>query len=631
MQDQLRARAALVRASGMFAASEYALRGEALLRNQDPVEHYLLHGEARGARPSSLFDPVYYAIKNGISEDSPLIHYLLIGRKQGLRPRLVVEDFLWQENGFRKGYTQVLLLVDSDARALLNSPAADWIRDVRADIDIAVVCLSAREGAYNPTVELAASAVPQRSLSIDWLRDAKDRVSLVDWLLKCGQPAAAIAYGAAAERLLPLFANSFLATVTLLDSSSGNPERLAATLGCTSCYVFSGKDTKSQYIERVPSIRSRLLFSPEENEDAQGRNRFDSRLILAAVNSARAQALRIASDFDVLSRRGDLVESIQAQFGAHAQGQSRIKQNLLSRGRDTGSGPIEPCPRLFLSQQAASEFLQQAGNDDPVLLQVLRNLSGQVVVKRTITRTPGISPAAAVRVAIHGHYYYPELLNELLELLSRNATKASLFLSTDTTKKRDELLTLAASRDASPEVRVFPNRGRDVAPLFTGFRDLFEENRFDFICHVHSKKSARIGTDRGDKWRKELLNRTIGGEYGMMDIIIQQMANDRDIGLVFPAISNFCAWDANFSIGKELAARMALAADLTKPFFEYPAGMMFWCRPVALRPLVDLGLDWQDYPPEPIPDDGTIAHAIERLIPFICKSQGFEYCTVGIR
>ena len=38
---------------------------------------------------------------------------------------------------------------------------------------------------------------------------------------------------------------------------------------------------------------------------------------------------------------------------------------------------------------------------------------------------------------------------------------------------------------------------------------------------------------------------------------------------------------------------------------SFPVNRMFWARPAALAPLFDLGLDWSDYPAEPLPYDGS--------------------------
>jgi len=40
--------------------------------------------------------------------------------------------------------------------------------------------------------------------------------------------------------------------------------------------------------------------------------------------------------------------------------------------------------------------------------------------------------------------------------------------------------------------------------------------------------------------------------------------------------------------------------------------------------LFDLQLDWDEYPDEPLPIDGSMLHAIERLLPTIAHHAGFD-------
>jgi lipopolysaccharide biosynthesis protein len=85
-------------------------------------------------------------------------------------------------------------------------------------------------------------------------------------------------------------------------------------------------------------------------------------------------------------------------------------------------------------------------------------------------------------------------------------------------------------------------------------------------------------------------------------------------------------WDENLEIAQKLATRMGLRAALPASF-ECPVGTMFWARPAALAPLLRLGLTWDDYPPEPLPIDGTMLHALERLIPLVAEDAGYRYAT----
>ena len=56
----------------------------------------------------------------------------------------------------------------------------------------------------------------------------------------------------------------------------------------------------------------------------------------------------------------------------------------------------------------------------------------------------------------------------------------------------------------------------------------------------------------------------------------------------------------------------------------FPAGSMFWARSAALEPLFDLGLSFDDFPPEQGQIDGTPAHGIERLFGEIAIAQGYR-------
>jgi hypothetical protein len=52
---------------------------------------------------------------------------------------------------------------------------------------------------------------------------------------------------------------------------------------------------------------------------------------------------------------------------------------------------------------------------------------------------------------------------------------------------------------------------------------------------------------------------------------------------------------------------------------------MFWARAAALRPLLELGLSFSDFPPETAQTDGTLGHAIERLYLYACERAGFGW------
>jgi lipopolysaccharide biosynthesis protein len=58
---------------------------------------------------------------------------------------------------------------------------------------------------------------------------------------------------------------------------------------------------------------------------------------------------------------------------------------------------------------------------------------------------------------------------------------------------------------------------------------------------------------------------------------------------------------------------------------------MFWARPQALKPLMDLGIAWSDYPEEPVPMDGTLLHTLERMLTFSALHAGYRYATTYVK
>lgn len=115
----------------------------------------------------------------------------------------------------------------------------------------------------------------------------------------------------------------------------------------------------------------------------------------------------------------------------------------------------------------------------------------------------------------------------------------------------------------------------------------------------------------------------VGGEAPMLDQTIRAFANDPGLGLVYPEDPHLQGWDLNRDIADELAIRLDIDLPDTK-HFDFPIGGMFWARPAALRPMIDAHFDWEDYPSEPLPIDGTMLHALERLVPFSATDSGFS-------
>ncbi|MGF6160666.1 lipopolysaccharide biosynthesis protein [Ensifer sp. KUDG1] len=232
------------------------------------------------------------------------------------------------------------------------------------------------------------------------------------------------------------------------------------------------------------------------------------------------------------------------------------------------------------------------------------------------------------RVAVIAHMYYVDLAAELMEEFEKIPVPADLFISTDCADKKQDLLKLLRSyRNGSVTVEVFPNVGRDIAPMLVGFRDVFRI--YDYFLHVHSKKSPYGSAHEG--WREYLLENILGESENIHSILY--LLKNTTTGIVFadhfPGIRNLLNWGYNYSTAKSLLNRAGIKLDGSF-ILEFPSSSFFWGRSDAIRPLLDLELGWTDFPPEEGQFDGTLAHAIERSLLYFCESAGLGWSKVGI-
>ncbi|WP_131783171.1 rhamnan synthesis F family protein [Legionella gresilensis] len=226
----------------------------------------------------------------------------------------------------------------------------------------------------------------------------------------------------------------------------------------------------------------------------------------------------------------------------------------------------------------------------------------------------------SLRCAIHIHAFYPELLLNILERLQKNRIRSDLFISIPETKIADISAVLSAYEGAY-QIEIVPNRGRNFGPLLTEFAT--ELQTYDIIGHFHTKKSLDLQDPHfTERWNNFIFENLIGGSHCMGEIILEQFAQNPELGLVFADDPHLLGWDKNKKFADHLAQQLKIST-LPSGTFNFPVGSMFWARPKALKPLFDLKLTWNDYPDEPLPYDGSILHAIERLIPSVALSQGF--------
>ena len=226
-----------------------------------------------------------------------------------------------------------------------------------------------------------------------------------------------------------------------------------------------------------------------------------------------------------------------------------------------------------------------------------------------------------IRIGLHIHAYYLDLFPEILDRLRRNHVRPDLLISVTSESARLAVAVhLETYVGGVVDIRVVPNRGRDIGPLLTEFGEAIHQ-KYDLIGHLHTKKAPHIKEESISKgWNQFLLENLLGGQAPMADIILGRMADDQDVMMVFPDDPNVLGWGGNFCIGEKLLSSLGIKYSYRELCF--PIGTMFWARTAGLKALLDLNLHWEDYPEEPLAYDGSSLHALERVFGILAIYSG---------
>ncbi len=250
----------------------------------------------------------------------------------------------------------------------------------------------------------------------------------------------------------------------------------------------------------------------------------------------------------------------------------------------------------------------------------------KVITPQTMKQTVNTS----LRIALHIHIYYIDLFTVILWRLNLNEVRPDLFITVPSNAVFLQVKeTLANTYQGKIcEIIIVPNKGRDIGPMLTAL-DYTLLKSYDIIGHIHTKKSMHVSDKNiGIAWYDFLLENLLGGKSAMADIILGCFSSDSSLGIVFPDDPHIIGWDRNLPYAISLATRLGISSLPDQIWF--PIGTMFWARVKALEPLFSLRLTWDDYPEEPIPIDGTLLHAIERLLPIVASHAGFGFAVTNV-
>lgn len=156
------------------------------------------------------------------------------------------------------------------------------------------------------------------------------------------------------------------------------------------------------------------------------------------------------------------------------------------------------------------------------------------------------------RVAAIIHLFYPELAPEFRVYLNNIPVDVDVYISTCNSFSA-ELIQKAFKGWAkgTVEVRVVPNRGRDIAPKLLAFKNVFE--RYDFVLCLHGKRSHHASALA--QWRHFLLE-SLSGSSEVVSSVLYAFEHDPNLGMVaaqhFETMRHWTNWGATSTARRSL-------------------------------------------------------------------------------
>lgn len=236
------------------------------------------------------------------------------------------------------------------------------------------------------------------------------------------------------------------------------------------------------------------------------------------------------------------------------------------------------------------------------------------------------TPTDWTKLTCHAHAFHGDFLTRITAAIEEFPEEVSWIVTVPrgTMQRAGEHL----GKFQNCRVVEVENYGRNFGALFAIFDEVKDGN---FLIHVHSKKSTHIPRARSEKWSASLFEGLLGREK--IDAALRVMQANHDVHLYYPTAEKILSrrsydWSSNADFAKPLL--MKLGYPLVNHRFPFPAGGMFLSSPWLLGEIRNLKLGASDFPAEPLPIDGSIAHAVERLIGYVPHYLGLKHLTLSM-
>ncbi len=225
-----------------------------------------------------------------------------------------------------------------------------------------------------------------------------------------------------------------------------------------------------------------------------------------------------------------------------------------------------------------------------------------------------------MNVALHLNLECRKSAIDYIKKININLNHPDLFISVPNQILKDDTIKLLENYSGKvKKIEICRQTKGSIFPLLAFFgKEIIES--YDIIGNIHTEKPKEFyNTTSINPYDKFTIENMLGGRRRMVDSILSNYENNKNLGLVFPDDPYAGSLETIETIDKGIKNLYGIPHTNEK-YFNFPTNSMFWIRTEALKPLIAQSYD--------------VLQSINCLIPFVTKSKGFTYATTfvpGIR
>lgn len=256
-----------------------------------------------------------------------------------------------------------------------------------------------------------------------------------------------------------------------------------------------------------------------------------------------------------------------------------------------------------------------------------------------------------LRVVVHFHLYYMDLLDKYLErisLLNKLKCTFTLYLTSSVVNNETEqgklnynLVQISLKKFNlvnKCKIITVPNIGYDIGP-FVHVINFIDLDSYDLVLKIHTKNETGTnvtclnGVDYTDKDWSDLLIDSVLKNKNTISKIFSIFEKYSDVNMVS---SKYCTTSDEFYYKKHIKKVNEILNKISLPTvesIEFCAGTIFWARASIFKLIqnkytIDSFIDSRNNKSD---IDCTLAHTFERLFGVLAKTNNGKIKTVGFR